>query len=187
MGGSATQSIPSYEGLRVSREEYLDLRDDGFLYDMIDGVLHMSPSAFFEHNSVILHLSMAIGQYLRAHPIALAAPETDVFLPDGGDVLRPDISIVFRERESLIRGHIHGAPDIVVEVLSDTTRRRDLGVKADRYLKTGVREYWILDPDEKSMAIRENVGQAEWAVREGDGIESRLLPGLVLRRDLLFP
>ena len=101
METQALQTEPRYAGLRVTREEYLDLEDDGFLYDMIEGVLCVTPGGSYEH----------------------------------------------------------GAPDLICETLSDSTAKRDPGIKAERYLSNGVKEYWIVDPRDKSMqeCLRESL------------------------------
>ncbi|MCS6972793.1 MAG: Uma2 family endonuclease, partial [Leptospiraceae bacterium] len=154
MTRSATIAVsPRYQGLPVTREEYLDLEEDGFKYDVIDGVMQMAPSPSFEHNDAESALITVLRNYLQRKPIGKAVIETDVFLPDGGDPLRPDISLILNENLHIVKTHIHGTPDLVCEVLSAATRERDLGVKAERYLKCGVKEYWIADPDNKTLQV----------------------------------
>jgi Uma2 family endonuclease len=179
------KNTPRYEGRRVTREEYLDLPDDGFLYDMIEGELHMSPSAYFEHNKVISNFLTTVEVFLKISGIVgYLAPETDLFLPDGGDVLRPDITFILEKNKRIIIGHIHGTPDLVCEVLSDSTRQRDLGVKGDRYLFNGVKEYWILNPDDKNIQVWINRGSS-WDKKFGETLSSELLPDLqITTRDI---
>jgi Uma2 family endonuclease len=204
------QNKPLYEGMKVTREEYLDLEDDGFKYDMADGVLYMSPSAFSEHNRSLARIITAFVNFLDSDKKGQVLPETDIFLPDDGDVLRPDITVVLKENYGIIKGHIHGIPDIVVEVLSEATRKRDLGDKADRYLSNGVREYWIADPDEKTIALWINVDNGSrtagepqathstssvqassptksWNKKNGNVLESSILSGFVLKQEDVFP
>jgi Uma2 family endonuclease len=172
------KKTPLYEGRQVTREEYLDLADDGFQYDMIEGELHMSPSAFFEHNKAVSKFLTAIEIFMKKSGIqGELAPETDIFLPDGGDVLRPDVSFIQEKNKRIIIGHIHGTPDLVCEVLSDSTKERDLGVKADRYLANGVKEYWILNPSDKSIYLWFNRGDV-WDKKSGSVLQSELLSGL---------
>lgn len=183
---TTTQNKPRYHGLRVTREEYLDLEEDGFLYDMIDGVLYMSPSAFYEHNRVISRLLTFLENFITKNEIATPAPETDIYLPDGGDVLRPDISVILKENSGIIKGHIHGVPDIVVEVLSKATLERDLGVKADRYLLNGVKEYWIADPDKQTLELWANQDKKEWKKHAGKTLESAVLAGFSVNSHDIF-
>lgn len=180
------RNTPRYEGRRVTREEYLNLPDDGFMYDMIEGVLHMSPSAFFEHNRSIFKFMSVIEKFCEKNKIfGEMAADTDVFFPDGGDVLRPDVCFILAENKRIIVGHIHGVPDLVCEVLSDSNRDRDLGVKADRYLANGVKEYWILDSANKSLAVWVNRGLA-WQKHFGARLSSSLLSGLEISVDDIY-
>jgi len=175
-----SRATPRYAGKSVSREEYLDLPEDGFRYDMIKGVLRLSsPSASFSHSEVFLKFARKLGNHAQSESLGRLTVEVDVLLPDGGDVLRPDVSFVARERENIILKHIHGAPDLVCESLSDSTARRDLGEKADRYLACGVREYWIIDARDRSIRVWYNENGA-WEKNEGATLESRLLPGFTI-------
>jgi len=176
---------PKYHGMKVTREIYLDLEDDGYKYDMIDGVLYMSPSAFFEHNRIIFRICGFLNDYFKKNQIAEAVPETDVFLPDRGDVLRPDISVILKENYDIIKGHIHGVPDIVFEVLSSSTRTRDLGIKADRYLKNGVKEYFIIDPENKTISLWQNNNKIDWQKLENNRA-SYILPDFKLIEPEIF-
>jgi len=180
-----TQNKPRYEGVKVTREEYLDLDEDGYKYDMIQGVLTMAPSPHFEHNELEINFAVQLKKNLTLTNKGRVSVETDVFLPDGGDVLRPDISFILHENMGIVKTHIHGTPDLVCEVLSNATRRRDLGEKADRYLKNGVKEYWILDPVEKTMELWLNRGAA-WEKKSGRQISSELLPGFEVKSEDIF-
>lgn len=172
--------------MAVTREVYLELREDGFKYDMINGVLHMSPSAFFEHNDALSQILRIMGNYLSMNHDGKVVVETDVFLPDNGDVLRPDITVILKNNYGIIKGHIHGVPDIVVEILSESTSKRDLGTKADRYLSTGVKEYWIANPDEKTISLWINDNKKSWNKKEGDHLVSSVLSGFVLHKGDVF-
>jgi Uma2 family endonuclease len=185
MPNTIEKHLPRYENLRVTREEYLDLEEDGFRYDMIDGVLQMSPSPEFEHAKNGNRFNFKILQYLEKNPIAEVVMECDVLLPDGGDVLRPDIIVLLNENINKVKMHIHGAPDIIAEVLSPSTRNRDLGIKAERYLTCGVKEYWIVDPKEKSISVWRNEG-TNWKKETGDVLQSIVLPGLEVKSKDIF-
>jgi len=145
----------------------------------------MAPSGHFEHGKIYGNFYALLRSYLKLKPVGVATLETDILLPDGGDVLRPDISFLLNEHTPTIKTHIHGTPDLVCEVLSDSTAARDLGIKADRYLKNGVKEYWILDQRDKSIQVWWNEG-AQWEKRKGQNMESRLLPGFVVEAAEIF-
>ena len=174
-----TKQRPLYEGRHVTVEEYFSLPDDGFLYDMIEGVLHVSPSADYHHGRQMGNIFSVVRAYLKRFPIADLTQETDISWPDGKDVLRPDLSIILNENLPIVHRHIYGVPDIVVEVLSPGTSKRDLTVKADRYLRNRVKEYWIVDPKKRTLSIWYNENE-NWEKSTADCPESRVLPGLLL-------
>jgi Uma2 family endonuclease len=64
--------------------------------------------------------------------------------------------VLLSEKQNKVKMHIHGSPDMVVEILSPSTRNIDLRVKSDRYLNCGVKEYWIVDPKEKTISVWRN-------------------------------
>jgi Uma2 family endonuclease len=173
---SEARVAPRYHGRPVTREEYLDLADDGFQYNMEQGVLYVAPSHDPEHGKLQLDFGSELREFLRKHSLGQVMVEVDALLPDGGDVVRPDISFVRSERARILLKHIHGAPDLICEVLSDSTRARDLGEKADRYLKSGVREYWIVDSSDRSIQLWINRGES-WEKRAESVLQSELLPG----------
>jgi Uma2 family endonuclease len=186
-----TRQKPRYLGWRVTREEYLDLEEDGFKYDVIDGEMTMAPSASFEHGEKEKNFLFVLESYLRKHAAGRLVPETEVLLPDGGDPLRPDVSFILSENTHIIKTHIHGAPDLICEVLSPSTRDRDLGVKADRYLACGVKEYWIIDLEVREIHLWTNPDKAGvWHKQKNQinadrALESVLLSGFsVHNRDI---
>lgn len=185
MGNAQTRSKPRYEGLKVSREEYLSLEDDGFKYDMIGGILHVSPSHSHEHGRTQTRFGHYLHSLLDQTELGEATVEVDLFLPDGGDKLRPDLSFVLKENLSIIQTHIHGNPDLICEVLSDSTAARDLGEKADRYLNNGVKEYWIADPRDRSIQLWIN-RESFWEKRSGNVLASELLPGFEVETRRLY-
>ncbi len=170
---------PRYIGLKVTNEEYIQLEDDGFRYDMIEGVLHLAPSPFSPHNADLFEFSRLVGNYLFDTQIGIIIPEVDVHLPDGGDVLRPDVSIVLKENKHIIKNWIFGTPDIVCEVLSESTKKKDLNEKADRYLTNGVKEYWIIEPTEKWMEVWYNKKDF-WEKHKEEVLSSEVLKGFLI-------
>ena len=114
---ASPRSRPRFHGRRVSREEYLQLPDDGFRYDMIDGVLHVVPSADFQHGKRNGRFYWFLDEYLETHPYGEVTQETDILLPDGGDILCPDLCFVLNSNTGIIRTHVHGTPDLICEVL----------------------------------------------------------------------
>jgi len=171
---------PLYIGMRVTREEYLDLEEDGFYYDVVRGVMQLSPSGDFEHGKRALDFGTEINLYLRQRKIGKAVAEIDVLLPDGGDPLRPDISVILTPNLGIVKKHILGAPDLIAEILSPSTRAFDLGAKADRYLASGVREFWIIDPAARTLQLWQNQDRTSWQKTDAGVLRSSVLPGFEL-------
>lgn len=115
----------------------------------------MAPAPNPTHGGVIMRLGMVIGSYLDADDSGYVfSDNTDVHFPDG-TILKPDLSVVMEKNSAIIdwfRG-IYGVPDMVVEVLSKSTRKNDLTIKKDIYEANGVREYWIIDPYMKAISV----------------------------------
>ena len=128
--------------------------DDGKRYELIDGAAYlMEPSPKWEHQDVSTQLISQINGYLKGKPGKVFQSPFDVRLnadADDDTVLQPDI-VVFCDRSKLSGTGCVGAPDMVIEILSPSSRSRDKLVKFNQYLLAGVREYWIVDPDEKTV------------------------------------
>jgi len=96
----------------------------------------------------------------------------------------PTFLSLLNENLRMIQSHIHGTPDLICEVLSPSTRERDLSEKAGRYLKCGVKEYWILDPKGPEILLWINRG-GKWEKNKGDTISSEMLSGFKVIRQTL--
>lgn len=124
-------------------------------YEIIGGEKIMSPAPTLDHSNIIFKLSYVIGGYLMEHKSGYVFTDNvDVHLSDGS-LYKPDLCVVLKSNEKILAGRkaIFGAPDMVVEVLSYSTRKKDLGVKKDTYEAQGVREYWIIDPWAKIIDV----------------------------------
>lgn len=124
-------------------------------YEIIGGEKFMAPAANTIHNVIGGRLFMFIGTYLDAKDFGYCFTDSaDVHFPDGS-LFQPDFSIVLKENEQIISwgGDIYGVPDMVVEILSKSTKKKDLTIKKDTYERNGVREYWIIDPWIKSVTV----------------------------------
>jgi Uma2 family endonuclease len=174
-----------FAGLRMSVEEFLDLPDDGCKYEMIDGVVTMSPSPVPSHQRVAGEIFAQIKWFLRSHPVGEAFTELDVHLNagrGGGDlVYSPDVIFVRRERLADMRERIVGAPDLVVEIISRGSRKRDTITKRGDYERFGVGEYWYFDPARETMTFLRLSGGAFVEITPVvDAFTSLAVPGFVL-------
>ena len=135
-------------------EDYYALPDDRRV-ELIDGVIYDMSSPTFVHQGVVEELFFQIADYIRRNKgdcIVKMAP-MDVRL-DGDDktIVQPDLMIVC-DKSKIKRWGIMGAPDFVVEVLSKATRRKDCYQKLAKYTNAGVKEYWIIDPENRKLLV----------------------------------
>ncbi len=124
-------------------------------YEIIGGKKFMAPSAAPTHGRVIMRLGTIIENYLYENNLGYVfADDVDIYFSDG-TLFKPDLSVVLKKNSAIIdwRKGIFGAPDMVVEVLSYSTRKKDLTIKKDTYEAHGVREYWIIDPWAKIIDV----------------------------------
>ncbi|MBB6636827.1 Uma2 family endonuclease [Cohnella thailandensis] len=136
---------------QVTYEIYAEMPDDGQRYEIIDGVLEMmTPGPSTSHQSIGGEMEYILKLSCKPDYIILRAP-LDVILSKT-NVLQPDLLMIHRSRISIVseRG-IEGAPDLVAEILSPSSRKRDRVVKSKVYAKHGVPEYWIVDAATKTL------------------------------------
>jgi len=131
-----------------------DTRDD---YELIEGRKFMSPSPFKRHGKVVGRLMFSIGTYAFINRLGSAfADNFDVNLPDG-NILRPDFIFIGAANDKIVFDNedenFHGVPDMVAEIFSHSTMKRDIGIKKDIYERNGVKEYWIINPWSESIEV----------------------------------
>ena len=165
-----------------SYQDYLNTPDD-VRYELMEGeLLVMEPAPTTSHQRVLVNLTLLLAPFARDHGLGevLIAP-TDVYLSDT-NVLQPDLLFVSAARAPIITERdVHGAPDLVVEIASPATRRRDRGIKMEVYARHGVAKYWLADPQAATFeTFRLEDGQMVATGRYGraDSFTTPLLPGL---------
>jgi Uma2 family endonuclease len=158
----------------------MDERRDGKKYEILDGVLYVSPSPTYLHQVVLKRLFVELYEQLEKRGLAevLFAP-LDVILSKTR-VVQPDLLVVSIERKAILEWHgVTAAPDLAVEILSPSNTHHDRVRKRRFYARTGVREYWIVDPvaeDIEVLALIEgglSYRQAGWYAA-GDRAKSTL-------------
>lgn len=135
-------------------EDYYALPEDK-RYELIDGVLYEMTAPTTVHQIIALQMCYQIERFVEENEggcMTYIAP-VDVQLDcDDKTMVEPDV-IILCDRSKDINRCIYGAPDFVAEVLSKSTRRKDIGVKTYKYANAGVREYWIIDPKDKRVIV----------------------------------
>lgn len=175
---------PAYR-VKLTYEDYRLFPDDGQRHELIGGEHYVSPAPKKTHQRAVSNLHLDLGGFVREHRLGFVYPAPfDVVLSEE-DVVQPDLLFVSRERASIERENgIFGAPDLVAEVLSDSTRDTDEGAKLKLYEFFGVREYWLVDTLSESVKVYRLSSNgsfelaAELYAEEGDCLETPLLPGL---------
>lgn len=156
------------EKLNITIEEFMQMsKDEHKNYELIDGIVYMAPSTSREHQMIAYELTG------RMYPVmkqlgCTAAGELDITYQ--GDVLKPDL-MVFCNRDDEI-------PEIVFEILSPSTRHRDLGIKLVKYQQMGVKEYWIVDPKTKSITVHDFINEHAETYIIGEAARSFIHPEL---------
>lgn len=134
--------------------------DDNTRYELYDGVPVALASPSDVHQRILGELHLQIGTYLRGKKCAVYLSPFDVRIferegdsPESVDtVLQPDLMVVC-DPNKVDRHGVHGAPDLVIEILSPATAQYDRLVKFNLYQRAGVREYWIVDPAARVVSV----------------------------------
>ncbi len=135
-------------------DDLLDMPDDGLQYELADGLLLVTPSPRPLHQRMSSRLSVLLAQACPDHLEVFAAPLD--FQPSRVTSLQPDLLVV--RREDVGEERLTGTPLLVVEILSPSTRAKDLVLKRALYAEAGIPSYWVLDPTEPSITALELVG-----------------------------
>lgn len=179
--------------LRLTNADLEAMPDDGNRYEVIDGELFVSSAPTVLHQITLTNIVSAFSNHLRQHPIGRILPGVGIIFDDYNGVI-PDLIFITKERmrQTLKGGRFHGAPEIVIEILSPgaSNERRDRQVKRSLYAARGVSEYWIVDPESRSAEIysRNDDGDLvfEKSLLPEDELTSGILPGFSVRVDTLF-
>ncbi|MBQ9061398.1 MAG: Uma2 family endonuclease [Eubacterium sp.] len=128
---------------------------DQYRVELIDGVFYDLAAPLNIHQAILQLLSTAFGRLVEDHQgscFVYPAP-FDVQLDcDDRTMVQPDLSIIC-DRNRLVRRGCYGAPDLIVEILSESTAGKDRLLKLNKYKRAGVREYWIVDPDKRTVQV----------------------------------
>jgi Uma2 family endonuclease len=172
--------------------------DDGERWELIDGVpYNMSPAPVRRHQGILMRVSLLVGNFLTGKPCKVYFAPFDVRLADFDEqddsevptVVQPDLVVICDEKKLDERG-CRGAPDLVMEILSPSTSRKDVGVKFRLYERHGVKEYWVIHPAEESIMTFSLGGDGMYGRPQGYGrgdvATSTVLEGFELNVEEVF-
>jgi Uma2 family endonuclease len=184
---------PTTDRIKLTYDDFVLFPDDGKRHELIDGEHYVTPSPNTKHQCVSGNMYFLIRAWLEDHPVGQVfyAPFDVVF--SRFDVVEPDLLYVSDERmaEIVTAQHVTGAPDIVVEIGSPGTRKRDETIKRRLYERSGVSEYWVVDPALNVLRIYRREGSefarpVELSADRNDVLITSHLPGLEMPLTRLF-
>jgi Uma2 family endonuclease len=192
MGGmTAGREESAARRAKLTYDDFVLFPDDGMRHELIDGEHYVSPSPNTRHQRISRRLLLALANWLEAHPVGevFAAPFDVVFTRF--DVVEPDILFVANERAAAYITDVHATgADLVIEIGSPSTRKRDETIKRRLYERAGVVEYWFVDPERDLIRVYRRDGERFAApvemASDADPVTTDLLPGFALSLDSVF-
>jgi Uma2 family endonuclease len=185
--------MPSSPGVKLTYDDFVQFPDDGMRHELIDGEHYVTASPNTKHQSISINLTVTLGSWLERHPIGRVfhAPFDVVF--SQFDVVEPDLLYLSNARaaDALTPLHVRGVPELVIEIGSPSTRKRDETIKRRLYERAGVSEYWVVDPEIDAVRVYRREGDTFARVVElladaGDALTTPLLPGLEFALSRIF-
>ncbi len=163
--------------------DFLELVAEDQKADLIDGVIYMASPENIEHNELLEWLTEILGPYVRARKLGRLTTSRVAYRLATHVAPEPDIAFVAASRLHILKGgYVDGPPDLAVEFVSPESVERDYELKRSRYEQAGVREYWIIDPDEKRATFLALGPDGKFAETPpvDSRFHSRVLPGFSL-------
>jgi len=176
------------EKKKYTYEDYCKLPEDT-RYELIEGELVMSPAPKTKHQRIAGRLFMSLSEFVRKSKAGeVFISPCDVL--DDENVVQPDILFISQERSGIIgEDNVKGAPDFVIEIVSDSTGFRDFVEKKILYGKYGVKEYWIVVPEDEAVEVFVR-DEGKFVLRgrfeKGQKIEAAVLQGLIIKLSEIF-
>jgi Uma2 family endonuclease len=180
----------------LTKEKHSTVRDferlpEGAPYQLIAGELIMSPSPVLSHQRIIRRLALRLDDFIQRKQLGeIVLSPMDVYLTEE-DVYQPDLIFIRKENVHLLdpNDRIRFVPDLVIEVLSPSTGSYDYSRKKRIYCERGVREYWIIDPEDRTIEVMVKEGafyQTVAMLRTPAMIESAMFPGFNMKVEEVF-
>ncbi len=181
---TVTQSIPQGK-IVLTYDDYCLLPNDSNRYEILDGELSVTPAPRTRHQSISSHLHRILANHIVANQLGdIYAAPTDLILAPT-TVVQPDLIFIGNDRRPIVTERaVEGPPTLVIEILSPTTHRIDRVTKAQLYAKHNVPNYWLIDPDQRTLEAYELVldhYDLAASARDADVFAPSLFPGLSIQ------
>jgi Uma2 family endonuclease len=178
---------------KLTYDDFVLFPDDGMRHELIDGEHYVTPSPNFVHQRIVGNIYFFIRTWLEEHAVGtIYLSPLDVVI-SRFDVVEPDLLYISNERAAQVSidTNIRGVPELVIEVGSPSTRKRDETIKRRLYDRARVSEYWVVDPDVEVVRVYRAGEQGfakpvEWSLEAGDVVTTPLLAGLELPLSKIF-
>jgi hypothetical protein len=195
MGKTLIKIGPADHGRPMSLAEFEHAEvQEGYLYELSRGIITVSDVPNRRHLMLLIAIRKQLFVYLVMHPertiLVLAGNECKLLMPAFDSERHPDVSIYFTEPPPIENASLwrHWVPEIVIEVVSPSSRKRDYEEKPEEYLRLGAKEYWIVDGQRKVMVAMRRVRNrwVETTITPPEIYRTRLLPGLEFSIEAVF-
>jgi len=184
---------------RVSYDEYMALvKVSDQRYELIDGEVYLLASPSFKHQVAVNEIAGYFYNYFRGKSCRSLTAPLDIRLfgfatkfEEDPNVVQPDIVVICDEEKVNAEGRYEGIPALVVEILSPSTRGKDMAAKLNLYMKSGVREYWIVDLERESImqyifSAKRDIDSLD-TFGAGDTIKAAVFDGLEIKISSIMP
>lgn len=185
------ETLEYYHTVPKMNYEEFEKIDDGNRYELIDGHLYLLASPRVLHQYISIELSGILRTFFKGKTCQPFTAPFDVHLykDEIHNVVQPDLIVICDKEHINEKNSYEGTPSLVIEILSPSTRSKDMILKLDLYSLSGVEEYWIIDPKSSAVIVYRfedsQVSEIK-AFHKGDLIESIKYPGLTVLLDTLF-
>ncbi len=184
-----------YGGKKVSYEEFMEISEKSTLrMEFINGEIHLLASPNIRHQEILARLYLIFNDYFSSNKCRVFFAPFDVHFKkiniNEPDVMQPDMLVACDlEGNVTEKGRYMGTPTLVIEIISDSTRSKDMITKLDTYRLSGVREYWIIDPKQESIMVYVfSDHEIDWVktFEKGTNAKSQVFSGLSANVETLF-
>ncbi len=182
----------------VSYEEYEKITGNSEKrFELINGEIYLLASPSFRHQTIVFELAKHLDNHLHGRSCRTLTAPFNVRLfgyatkfNENPNVVQPDVVVICDLEHITEEGKYEGIPKLLVEVLSPSTKGKDLITKLDLYQRSGVREYWIVDPDKNTLSQYAFTSERELSsnefYREEDVLQSVIFPEFTLELSRIF-